>query len=395
MCGGPERFYAAGEERAKISFPDGFGYPVNPSSYWALLYMYMNHRVQTDTAYIEYKMTIEPQSSGFQSVDSYWMDAAKCLADPIYNVPGIEQAPAMSCEAQEDKLKLAKKRKKAGKAKVKKAKKRLGSCQKQAAAVEAARPADASHVETRDVTIEKNGWLVAGAGHVHGGAKRLTITKPCCPGNPIVARSDPTWGNPDHPFYNVKPVLHEPGPIGMSAFKSLSGIPVTDGQTIRLNSIYDDLQPHTRVMGIMVLYLAPDPAGGPTPAVCGGAPGDMVYGSGTNLPGRSSPVPFKVPLTGLDANRNPFEIEGPPGEMKTLGTGSVVNVGDRFFSEGNITLQTGSSLTYAFNGNEEHNVTLANGPLGIGSVNQRVAPTRRPSPGRAPTSSSAGSTRSR
>ena len=129
-----------------------------------------------------------------------------------------------------------------------------------------------SHVNSKDVEFEHDGWIVTGAGHVHGGAKELNLTKPTCPGNPEVAESIPTWGNPDHAFYNVKPILHEPGPVGMSAFRApdatadpndIPGIPVANGQTVRLNSVYDDLQPHTRVMGIYVVYVAPLQAGDP------------------------------------------------------------------------------------------------------------------------------------
>ena len=97
-----------------------------------------------------------------------------------------------------------------------------------------------------------------------------------------------------------------------------------------------------------------------------------------------------MPLTGLDAARNAIEIQGPPGDFKTLASGSTVAVGDRFFSEGNINLLTGSTLNYSFSGNEEHNVTLANGPMGIGSREPAdAAPSARPSAARAPTSSSA------
>ena len=81
-------------------------------------------------------------------------------------------------------------------------------------------PTEASHVSSKDVTSKHDGCIVTGAGHVHGGAKELNLTKPTCPGNPEVAESIPTWGNPDHPFYNVKPILHEPGPVGMSAFRA-------------------------------------------------------------------------------------------------------------------------------------------------------------------------------
>ena len=47
----------------------------------------------------------------------------------------------------------------------------------------------------------------------------------------------------------------------------------------------------------------------------------------------------------------------------------MVEVKDRLFAKPNVKLDKGDSLKYYFTGNELHNLTLANGPLGIGSDN--------------------------
>jgi plastocyanin len=357
-CGGPERFFGAGEERNKLSFPDGYGYAYNPSGGWGATYMYMNHRGQTDTAYIQYKLTIDPDPA-IRSTRSYWLDVGSCAGDPIYNVPGIDRPEIPNC------TKAKKAAKRSGK---KRARRKAARCTANARRVRASIPTEATHLETKDVAIEQNGILVSGAGHVHGGAEELTLSKPDC-GNVEVAESQPTWGNPEHPFYNVKPILHEPGPIGMSGFHTATGIPVRNGQTIRLNSVYDNLQPHTRVMGIYVVYLAPFRAGD-SEDPCGGAPPDTTYGPGTNEPGRAEPVPFEVPLTGLSGGQA-VTIDGPPGEFKTLESGATVTVGDRFFSEPNVLVRPGATINYRFEGGELHNLTLANGPMGIGSPDAR------------------------
>ena len=282
-------------------------------------------------------------------------------------MPGVEQPQLPNCS----KLRKAAKRKD-----TKKARRKAKSCEKKAKTIRAAMPTEASHVNSKDVKSKHDGWIVTGAGHVHGGAKELNLTKPTCPGNPEVAESIPTWGNPDHAFYNVKPILHEPGPVGMSAFRApdatadpndIPGIPVANNQTIRLSSVYDDLQPHTRVMGIYVVYVAPRLGSDPPIDQCGGPPAGTSVGPGTDVPGRPGPVPFKVPLTGLDSNLNAIEIDGPPGDFKTLSSGATITVGDRFFSEPNVKVKAGTTINYAFTGNEQHNLTLANGPLGIGS----------------------------
>jgi plastocyanin len=326
----PQRFYAAGEERAKLTMPPGYGYPTSQANNWGIVAMVMNHRSSVDHALIHYEVTID--SSSLTAAKPYWLDVRDCRADPIYNVPSVAQ------QAQ-----------KAKQAKGKKKRKRK------------AKPKP-TFTESRDYVFPESGRLIAGAGHVHGGAVGLTLTEPNC-GNREVARSDPTWGLPDHPFYNVRPVLHEPGPINMSAFGSTTGLPVHAGDTIRLNSIYDNSLPHVRVMGIMVVYLAPDS----NVQSCGPIPPWQILK--TSQPGRAGPVPFKIPLTGLDQNGQATTINAPPGALRNAGPNTVIPVGDRFFGAPNLRVRQGSWLTWQFNGQELHNVTLANGPLGIGTDN--------------------------
>ncbi|HEX6115648.1 MAG TPA: plastocyanin/azurin family copper-binding protein [Solirubrobacterales bacterium] len=310
----PDRFYGAGEERAKLALPDGYGYPVRASDEWGLVYMVMNHLSDLDEAYIQYTVTTDTDPS-LTPVDPYWLDVENCHSDPIYNVPGTGEK---------------------------------GS----------------THTKTADFTFPQAGRIIAGGGHVHGGARRLTLTEPGC-GNREVARSTPTWGSSDHPFYNVRPILHEPGPVNMSGFTSQTGIPVEAGQTIRLNSEYENSRPHTRVMGINVVYFAEDPS---VTDGCGPLPTD-VQKYGTSQPGTHAPVPFEVPLTGLDDDGNAIEIGAPPGKLERMREGGTVTVGDRFFSEPNIEVRKGAEIEWDFKGSELHNVTLANGPVGIGSPN--------------------------
>lgn len=311
-----ERFYAAGEERAKMALPPGYGYRLNDTDTWGLLYMFMNHSPTTDRAYIQYKYTVNDDPS-LKTVKPYWLDVENCRADPIYNVPGTKDP---------------------------------GS----------------TFTHSSDYVMPESGYIVGGGGHVHGGARKLTITEPEC-GDRRIGESVPTWGNPDHPFYNVRPVLHEPGPIAMSGFQSADGIPVAAGERLRLNALYDNSLPHVRVMGISVIYLDPD--NGVTQD-CGPMPDDVktLLGPGT-VDGRSGPIPYKIPLTGLDENGNAITIKKPPGKLKRLKKGDQIEVGDRFFSRPNVKVKRGADVTWSFDGRELHNVTLANGPRGFGSPN--------------------------
>ena len=310
----PQRFYGAGEERAKLILPDGYGYPTKSSDPWAVIYMVMNHLAATDEAYIQYTVTTDTDPS-ITPVDPYWLDVKNCQADPIYNVPGTGEK---------------------------------GS----------------THTKSADFTFPEAGRIIASGGHTHGGARRLTLTEPGCDDREI-GRSVPTWGTPDHPFYNVKPILHEPGPINMSGFGTETGIPIEAGQKVTLNSQYDNSRPHSRVMGINVVYLAPDPS---VTDGCAPLPNDIVS-LGTDEPGKHAPVPFEIPLTGLDRNGDAIEIKAPPGKLDRMANGGNVTVGDRFFSEPNVEVKKGAEIEWDFKGTELHNVTLANGPVAIGSPN--------------------------
>jgi hypothetical protein len=308
-----ERFYAAGEERAKLALPEGYGYPLARDDDWLVTYMFMNHRSKVDSAYIGYKVTVDTGPE-VRPAEPYWLDVENCKIDPVYDVAGG---------------------------------KRRG----------------ASDVARAAWTVPKGGRLIAAGGHVHGGGKALELVRPACGRAGDIYRSRPTWGGPRHPFYRVRPVLHEPGPIHMSGFASASGVPVAAGERVVLRSRYDASLPHTRVMGIMIAYLAPDAS---VTAACSRAPSGLA-----ELPapsGRRSPPAFRVPIVGRVGGRA-VNIKAPPGRRVSLGRRGTISVGDLFFRKPNVSVRAGARLTWRFRGDNLHNVTLANGPRGFSSPN--------------------------
>jgi plastocyanin len=316
---GAERFYAAGEERLKLTLPQGYGYTGdNPGSAWGMVYMVMNHRKVVDDANIQYSYTVSNNPQ--KPVTPYWLDEVNCHTDPIYNVPGT-------------------------------------------------RPRGSSDVRSSDYVMPVDGRIVAGAGHVHGGARKLTLSQPDC-NNRQVIQSIPTWGFANHPFYNVRPILHEPGPISMSGILSQKGYPIAKGERVRLTADYDAQRPHTRVMGISMIYVAHRDV-----AKCGKPPGDIQHIQPAELygtPYRKHTPTFTVPLTGLDKNGNAHEIEQPAGARVPKPDGATISVGSHFFGPPNVAVQRGSVLNWKFNstGYEGlHNVTLASGPRGFSSPN--------------------------
>ncbi|MDO8211919.1 hypothetical protein [Conexibacter sp. CPCC 206217] len=310
-----ERFYAAGEERAEMRLPAGYGYPVARDDTWFLVWMLMNHRQLPDQAYIKYDMTVET-ADPLQEVTPYWLDVNNCLVDPIYNIPGGGRPGALDRRSAE-------------------------------------------------WTIPTAGRLVAGTGHVHGGGRDLTVTEPTC-GDREIARFQPTWGQATHPFYNVRPILHEPGPINVTAMTSPTGVPLAANSKLRLTSTYDGVLPHTRVMGISVVYVAPDPT---VTEPCGALPLDVSYSG--RPPGRPTPPRFTVPLTGIDPDSGrAITIQAPPGRRVALRSGATVKIKGFNFSKRNIVLRRGSRLRWDFDDDGTiHNVTLASGPIGFGSEN--------------------------
>ena len=230
-----ERFYAAGEERARLTLPPGYAYQSHGADTWLLTWMLMNHRAETDTAYIEYHVTYDTEPR--TAVKPYWLDVKNCLSDPVFDAPG------------------------------------------------GGKPGS-TYRRSTTWTVPQAGRIVAGGGHVHGGAKNLVLQRAACGREGHVYTSRPLWGNPDHPFYNVRPILHEPGPVNMSGFLSPEGFPVSGGEKLRLDANYDGELPHTRVMGIMLVYLVPDESasGG-----CKPPPADLAeYAS--SAPGRIEPT---------------------------------------------------------------------------------------------------------
>ena len=307
-----DAFYGDGEERAKLDLPPGYGYPVAADDRWAMVWMLMNHRLVADSVLIRWRLTWD-DDPGLTPVVPVGFDASHLRQGLVYDVPG-------------------------------------------------GGPPGSTDVRTMERPSPVTGRIVAGLGHVHGGAKGLELTQPGC-GDRVVYASKPTWGLASHPFYHVRPVLHEPGPINMSRFTSAQGIPVVEGQALRLTSRYDAVRPHTRVMGLMVAYVAPDPS---VTDGCGALPTDVTT-LRTATRGRANPVAFRVPLTGLDKRGRAVTIAKPPGPFAVFSHGTTINVADYAFSRPNLVVPRGATITWTFPGSVAHDVTLADGPYGFSS----------------------------
>ena len=66
------------------------------------------------------------------------------------------------------------------------------------------------------------GRIVAMGGHMHGGARNLTVSEPACGGRTIFT-AQPTYATADDPLYAITPLLHEPDPKHISWSQSATG----------------------------------------------------------------------------------------------------------------------------------------------------------------------------
>ena len=314
ICGHKgQSFYGTGEENQRFRLPRGYGYPIHKGDRWHISWMLMNHKNRVSRAYIKYRAVIDT-SPRIKPVTPYWIRVTGCRwsRDPIYNVSGG------------------------------------GS------------PGSNATRSTR-FRLPRAGRLVAVNGHAHGGSKGLAITQPRCYDRPVMY-SHPLYGLRSHPYYHVLPVLHEPGPIATSWSFSRTGIPVRAHEPLRLVSVYDKELPHTRVMGIVHLYVADGPVQGDP---CQALPGDL-HEWIRRIRGRYKPPKVIVPLTGLTPTGRAITIQRPPGPLR-LFRHPTIDVRDGGFNRRNISIPQGARVRWRFHDRIWHDVTLANGPEGFGS----------------------------
>ncbi len=79
------RFFASGNERTVMAFPEGFGYYVGADS-WTLIAEIMNHSDQAKTLYVTLDVVYRPASDNLKKVTQVWLDVDNC-GDSQYAVP--------------------------------------------------------------------------------------------------------------------------------------------------------------------------------------------------------------------------------------------------------------------------------------------------------------------
>jgi plastocyanin len=305
-----ETFYGTGEEDQALVLPPGYGYRLRKGDRWRVGWMYMNHRHTRDRVYLQYTVTVSDEP--LTPVTPHWISVS-CNEGKIYSVPGD----------------------------------------------------GGTHERSRTWTVPRNGRIVAGAAHAHGGALSIDVTDERCEGRRLLS-SDARYGMPEDPIYNLSPVLHEPAPRSMSVATSATGWPVSRGDRLKVTSRYSNDSPHSAVMGIMHLYIARG-AGRPEP--CPPLPADVQAHRLAYLgaPGREVP-PVEAPeLSALGADGIAHPVADLTGPIATRAGDASVAVKNGLFSPRRLSVPTGAVVRWRFGDPVQHDVTLAQGPRAFAS----------------------------
>ena len=294
------QFYAEGEENQELPRTADYGIANmtegGAAPDWFLTHMLMNHRGYPFKVFVRTRITYSDTPK--TEVTPLWIDTEGCDIDPTFTIKGN-----------------------GGK----------GS----------------TAYDRALWTVPMDGRIMGAQGHLHGGGKYQALRNTSC-GNDLLIRSRAYYGHPDHIFYRVRPLLHEPSPISMSRTVSPSGIPVSAGDQLRLTAAYDNRLPHTRVMSIMMAYLVPGEVDG-----CQEPPDDLITQDVPKSYRKRYP-PFRVPL-----------MAPPTGPFKPFR--NAIGVSDYFFSKRRVVVERGTEVTWRFDADREHDVSVASGPRGFSS----------------------------
>jgi plastocyanin len=310
-----QRFFGTSEELRPLTLPRGYGYEITRRDRWRTSWMVMNHQSRNRSALLEYRVTVDPNPA-VVPVEPLWLSVLPCRKspDPQYSVTGGGEP---------------------------------GS----------------THHRSRSWKLPVGGRIVAMGGHMHGGARNLTVSQPAC-GERTIYTAQPTYATDDDPLYAVTPLLHEPDPKHISWSQSATGWSAPRGSRLRVTAAYDAERPHMRVMGIAHVYVARDPAAPQDP--CAAPPADA-FNLDAPFAGRTDPPPVDLTLATLGRDGVARPIDRPPGRV--LRRAGVVRVRvNRFaFRRPNLSIPHGSRITWSFGGATRHDATLARGPAGFAS----------------------------
>ena len=307
-----EPFFGTGEEREQLLFPSGYGYRVRARDRWRMQTMLMSHSFQARNVYVQYTFAFSKKR--LTPVRPFWIRANGCVTtQPSYSVQTLSSG--------------------------------------------------LDH-RTFHWTVPMNGRIVAAGGHLHGGAEHMSLTQPGCRDRKLLD-TDPLFGPRTDLVYRIRPILHEPGPVGTRFFQSKTGIPVRKGEKIDLQADYNADYARARVMSIMHVYVAAGPA--PKGPLCAPLPRDgreILLRRDGHL---ADPPYIKIPFNAVGDDGKVRPLATLPGTPTVFDGPAKVRLVHNQFVPAKLEIPLNGSITWTFADSVGHNVLLANGPQVVGS----------------------------
>jgi plastocyanin len=205
-------------------------------------------------------------------------------------------------------------------------------------------------VDSSEWVAPFSGRMLLASSHQHGGGKYHVLESRTCKRR--LFKAPVYYGPPNHVYNTIRPILHEPGPIGTGTYATAKGVPVVKGEVLRRVAVHDDHNLHVAAMGFWATWFVPDDS----VERCGPMPDDVIE---LNRPKRFDRTP--------DYDLEVPQLARPRGAM-TAFSGNPLDVGDDFFRPGKVTAKVGETVSWTFGGDRPHSVTVANGPRGFSSV---------------------------
>jgi Stress up-regulated Nod 19 len=195
ICPGEEeRFSGSGAERTPLSLFGSYAYITHSTDRWDALWHIMNMSDMAQTVYIQYQVDYVPATdpAAARPVTPFFMDVTGCGTNAEFNVPGNGGANSV-------------------------------------------------YTRTRNITAPWDGVAVAAGGHLHDGGIDISIKR----------ASTGEVGCTAVAHYDMPEPMDFPSSISPCGMHHL----VSAGATYTLTARYDNSQPHTAVMGIMMAFV--------------------------------------------------------------------------------------------------------------------------------------------
>ena len=220
----PQRFFASGEEKTKLTLPPGYGYRFEPTDTWYLNYML---HVLDDKAYdvkLTYDLDFVPDAPGvnMREVVPWWLDVQNGSIYPVFDVPAGSGAGGTFTYP-----------------------------------TQATNPYGGGPAKN-EFTVPTDGELVQTAGHLHPGGLHtdLNLSRPASGGR---TKNAHLFKSAAHYFEPAGPVSWD---VAMTATPSTWRVHVKPGDTLSVTATYNTTNwSWYEVMGIMVVWFAPGNGG--------------------------------------------------------------------------------------------------------------------------------------